>query len=194
MSSSRAPLGESPSDAELVASVLAGDHDRYAALVARYQAMLFRSAFALVQESDAAADLVQDGLVKAYTSLRSCADPARFSPWVFRIVRNRCQDYLKDRRRQTVPLSDDLPLVADAYDPQRDLEQTELRGVLDTALALLPAPQREAFLLKHVEEYSYEQMAEMLGTSISALKMRVLRAREALQEALRKSAVSAGGV
>ncbi|HST62609.1 MAG TPA: sigma-70 family RNA polymerase sigma factor, partial [Longimicrobium sp.] len=70
-------------------------------------------------------------------------------------------------------------------DPLRSLERTELGRVVDEALARLPEAQREAFLLKHVEGRSYEEMADLLDAGISALKMRVMRAREALQDLLR---------
>lgn len=168
-------------DAELVARVLAGEQDLYAALVGRYQEMLYRHALGMVSQADAAADLVQDSFVKAYTSLRHCDDPARFGAWIFRILRNRCLDYLKDRRRQTVPLDQEAVIAPSRENPETDLDRAELRRAVSSALDTLPEAQREAFLLKHVDGRSYEEMAELLGASISALKMRVMRAREALQ-------------
>jgi len=177
-----APLrGSELTDAELVARVLAGDQEYYAPLVERYQATLYRHAVGMVGSADAAADLVQDSFVKGYTSLAHCHDPARFGAWVFRILRNRCLDYLKDRRRQTVPIQESTAYAPDRDDPEAHLEQSELRDSISGALSALPEPQREAFLLKHVDGHSYEEMAEMLGASVSALKMRVMRAREALQ-------------
>jgi RNA polymerase sigma-70 factor (ECF subfamily) len=68
------------------------------------------------------------------------------------------------------------------------LEREELRSRLLAAIATLPVAQREAFLLKHVDDLPYEEMAEILGVSVSALKMRVKRAREALQATLTGSA------
>ena len=171
-------------DAELVARVLAGEQELYARLVERYQAALYRHALGMVREPDAAADLVQDSLVRAYTRLAGCHDPARYAAWVFRILRNRCLDHLKDRRRQTVSLEEGTAFAPDRDDPGERLEQAETRRAVAAALAALPAAQREAFLLKHVEGRSYEEMAELLDASVSALKMRVMRAREALQALL----------
>ncbi|HYW13531.1 MAG TPA: sigma-70 family RNA polymerase sigma factor, partial [Longimicrobium sp.] len=132
-----------------------------------------------------AADLVQDSLVKAYTRLATC-DPDRFAAWLFRILRNRCKDYLKSRRRRDVPLTDDGPHAAPASDdPVLTLERAELGQVVSEALSRIPESQREAFLLKHVEGRSYEEMADLLDAGISALKMRVMRAREALQDLLK---------
>lgn len=173
------------SDAELVRRVLGGHTPTYEVLVRRYQESLYRHAVGMVGDSDAAADLVQDSLVKAYTRLGTC-DPDRFAAWLFRILRNRCKDWLKSRRRRDVPLVDDGHAAPASDDPGRTLERTELGQVVTAALARLPEAQREAFLLKHVDGRSYEEMAEMLDTGVSALKMRVMRAREALQEMLRE--------
>lgn len=164
--------------------VLAGEREAYAELVRRYQDTLFRHALGMVGDRDAAADLVQDSLVKAFTRLHTC-EPDRFGAWVFRIVRNRCKDWLKNRRQHTAPLEDDGHPAPDADDPARTLERSELGRVVDAALLRIPVAQREAFLLKHVDGLSYEEMAERLDTGVSALKMRVMRAREALQEILR---------
>ena len=172
------------SDAELIQRILNGEGERYAILVERYQDALFRHAVGMVGDSDAAADLVQDSLVKAYTRLHTCNDPARFPAWVFRILRNRCRDWLKNRRQQTVELREDTA-ASDHENPGTELERSELGRVVESALARLPEAQREAFLLKHVEGLSYEEMAERLDTGVSALKMRVMRAREALQLLLR---------
>ncbi|HEX5724203.1 MAG TPA: sigma-70 family RNA polymerase sigma factor [Longimicrobiaceae bacterium] len=176
---------DGPSDAELIERILRGERERYAVLVARYQEALFRHALGMVGDPDAAADLVQDSFVKAYTRLATCQDPARFPAWLFRILRNRCKDWLKNRRQRNVPLHDDTAAAPARDDPGVELERTELGGVVAAALARLPGAQREAFLLKHVEGLSYEEMAERLETGVSALKMRVMRARETLQALLR---------
>lgn len=172
-------------DAELIGRILAGERELYAGLVVRYQDTLFRHAAAMVGDRDAAADLVQESFVKAFTRLHTC-EPDRFGAWVFRILRNRCKDWLKNRRQHTAALLPDDHAAPDGDDPVRTLERTELGRVVDAALQRLPAAQREAFLLKHVDGLSYEEMAERLETGVSALKMRVMRAREALQEILRE--------
>jgi RNA polymerase sigma-70 factor, ECF subfamily len=191
------PLGPSPedtSDAVLIRHVLAGDRDRYAELVRRYQAQLFRHAFGMVQDGDAAGDLVQDALVRGFTRLASCQNGDRFGSWIFRILRNRCHDHLRDLRQRTQPIDEHTTLAPERDDPEVALARAELRGALGGAIARLPDAQREAFLLKHVEGVSYQEMAEMLDVSISALKMRVMRARESLQEQLRGATASGDGL
>lgn len=184
MSLPPAAAGGGEADARAIAAVLGGDVDRFAELVQRHQQRLYRHAVGMVLSPDVAADLVQDTFVKAYTSLSRCSDPARFGAWTFRILQNRCRDHLKNRRQQTVPLHEEMAFAADGDQPQKAWERAELGGAVERALATLPDAQREAFLLKHMEGLAYEEMSELLGASVSALKMRVLRARELLQAAL----------
>jgi RNA polymerase sigma-70 factor (ECF subfamily) len=133
-------------------------------------------------EADTAADMVQDAFVKAYESLKTCRDPNRFRVWVGQILRNKCLDFLKSAGRRSVPLS--LSLPASSGNPEMEQERSALREQLKQALATLPTEQREAFLMKHGEDLSYEEMAELTGASVSAMKMRVHRARELLREQL----------
>jgi RNA polymerase sigma-70 factor (ECF subfamily) len=138
----------------------------------------------MVLDPDAAADLVQDTFVRSYTSLDRCRDRMHFSTWIFRILRNRCLDYLKERRRKDCSLDDHHDIPLESGGPDTDLENQALRDVLERALGDLPDAQREAFLLKHVHDLSYEEMADIVGASVSALRMRVMRAREMLQTIL----------
>jgi RNA polymerase sigma-70 factor, ECF subfamily len=179
-----------PSDADLIERVLAGERDLYAVIVGRYQDTLSRFALGMLRDPDAAADLVQDSLVKAYASLARCNDRQNFRAWIFRIVRNRCMDHLRAPARKQVGLEEGSPELLDRATPETEFERDQLRHVVEHALAALPDAQREAFLLKHVEDLSYEEMAEILGIGVSALKMRVMRAREALQHTLREAGIS----
>ena len=168
-----------PTDAMLVTRVLDGDQTAYELLVRRYQAALFRRARWMGLEPDTAADMVQDALIKAYESLASCRDPNRFLFWAGQILRNKCLDFLKSAARRGVELPFSLP--AAWGNPEVEQERSALRARLKQALAALPEEQREAFLMKHGEDLSYEEMAELTGASVSAMKMRVHRARELLQ-------------
>lgn len=175
---------EGPEDGDVVRTVLNGDRDAYRWLVRRYQEVLYRHAVRMVDHPDVASDLVQQAFVKGYDRLNECRHPERVGGWLFRITSNLCKDYLKNRRRDNVALEDVGPLATDRGDPDRDLERSRLGDELDDALSRLSEDQREAFLLKHLEGRSYEEMSDLLGASVSALKMRVLRARETLQDLL----------
>jgi len=171
-----------PTDAELVARCLDGDEEAYRALVLRYQDGLYRYALRMVGSPDAAEDMVQLTLIKAYRSLGRCREPDRFGSWVFRILSNRCKDYLKSRQGRETAIPEDWP--DPGGDPSEGAERADLLRRVQHALLELPPAQREAFVLKHVEGLSYEEIAERLDVSIGSLKMRVFRAREALRELL----------
>lgn len=181
---------QSLDDAAVIARVLDGQTDQFGQLVGRYQVALYRYAVSMVGDHDVAADMVQDSFIRAYTNLRTCRDRANFRIWLFRTLRNRCFDYLKDPRRRNVPLDDAVPVVDLAEGPADRVERARLRADLRRALDSLPEAQREAFLMHYVEGLPYETMADTLEASVSALKMRVMRAREALVAALQKREVT----
>ena len=179
-------------DAEVIACVLGGDKHQFEHLVRRYQQALYRHAVAIVLDHDVAADMVQDAFVRAYLNLRECRDHGRFRAWLFRTLRNRCLDHLKDASRRHIRLDDiEEPPIDDADGPARLAERTEMREGILRALAELPPALREAFVMHYVDGVPYETMAELLDASVSALKMRALRAREALSTALRETNVTA---
>jgi RNA polymerase sigma-70 factor, ECF subfamily len=174
------------SDADLIGRVLAGRVDDYGLLVHRHQDTLYRVAWSMVHDSDVAADLVQDVFVRAYVNLGSCRDTERFRVWILVMLRNRCLDYLKERRRADVSLQD-----LKGEPPGRSgspLSSLSERAEIDRALGTLPDSLREAFLLRHVEDLDYEEIADVLGTSVAGSKMRVSRARDLLRKALSQAA------
>lgn len=170
-------------DAELVRRALTGSDPAFGELVRRYQDLLYRHAVRMTGTPDDAADAVQSAFIKAHRSLRRCRDPERVGAWLFRIGANTCKDLLKSRRT-TVPVEDVHGLEAEAGNPEREVERHRVRSEIDRALAALAVEQREAFVMKHVEGWSYTEMSETLGVSVPALKMRVHRAREELQALL----------
>lgn len=173
------------SDAEVVRRVRQGEREAYRVLVERYQDTLFRYAVSMVREPEAAADLVQATFVNAYVKLSRLRDDASFGGWVYRMCGNGCRDHLKSHRQRSVSLDQSPPAaLTSATRTDEALERGELRRTLDDALASLNDEYRTAFILKHVEERSYEEMSHMLKASVPALKMRVHRAREALKLAL----------
>jgi RNA polymerase sigma-70 factor (ECF subfamily) len=177
-------------DAAVIDRVLRGDTQQFALLVARYQTGLYRHAVSMVLDHDVASDMVQETLVRAYTRLSTCRDHDRFRAWIFQMLRNRCLDHLKDVRRRNVSLDRALDIPDRAEEPVLQMERARLRGEIAKALEQLPDAQREAFLMHYVEELPYETMADLLGASVSALKMRVLRARDTLSTALRNKDVT----
>jgi RNA polymerase sigma-70 factor (ECF subfamily) len=162
--------------------------------VRRYQQVLYRHAVSLVLDHDVAADMVQDAFVRAFVNLRQCRDHSRFRAWIFQTLRNRCLDHLKDASRRNVRLDDVTePLLDGADGPAELVARSETRSRIRGALARLPPVLREAFVMHYVDGMPYEAMADLLDVSVSALKMRSLRAREALGAVLRDADVTGDG-
>lgn len=168
------------SDAELVHRVRAGDTPAFGELVARYRDRLGRYAVHMLGDREDAEEAVQDAFVRAYRSLARCDDGARFGPWLFGILVNRCRTAGRRsaRWRRTFvydPVSLERAAAPGAHD------QAEWSDTVRWALAHLAPSLREAFLLKHVEDLEYEEMARLTGYGVSALKMRVKRACDQLR-------------
>jgi len=171
---------QNDSDAAVVARVLAGDTGAYAVIVARYRAHYGRYAVRMLGSREDAEEALQDAFVRAYRSLARCDDPERFAPWFFRILANRCRTAGTRRgRRERTFVNDDIALMGASED--HPAERAAWREELERALQQLDEDQREAFLLKHVEDLGYEDMAAITGVGVSALKMRVKRACERLR-------------
>jgi RNA polymerase sigma-70 factor, ECF subfamily len=171
------------SDAALVEVVRRGDSEAYAGLVARYRDRYARFALHMLGNREDAEEALQDAFVRAYRSLHRCGDPERFGSWLLAILANRCRTTGGRRaRREKRFVSAEDRHYAIAVDHPAD--NTAWREEIARALSRLDADQREAFLLKHVEEMEYEQMAEVTGAGVSALKMRVKRARERMRRLL----------
>ena len=174
-----------PSDATLVRRVLDGDSGAYAPLVSRYRARYARFAVRMLGTEEDAEEALQDSFVRAYRALGRCEDPERFGAWLYRILVNRCRTHGGRRgRRERTFVSD--PIAMESASEEHPAELDAWREEIEYALDRLDVRQREAFLLKHVEELSYEEMAELTGIGISALKMRVKRACDRMRELLRE--------
>lgn len=171
-------------DAQVVRDVLSGERDAYRLLVRRYGGVLYNHAVRMVGDQDDAADLVQRAFVSGYQKLSSCREPDRVGAWLFRILSNLSKDHVRSQRRRDISLDKVPELPEPGGDPLESAHRGEVRNRLQLAMGRLTPEQREAFLLKHVEGRSYEEMAAFLDVSRASLKMRVHRAREALRELL----------
>ena len=175
-------------DAAAVRRVLAGDADAFAILVDRYYDRYARYAVHMLGNREDAEEALQDAFLRAYRSLDRYEERERFAAWLFRILVNQCRTLASRQRRREVPLPDwgECRPAGSGGQPAEDhpAERDALREEIERALALLPAQQREAFLLKYTEELGYAEMAALTGARVSALKMRVKRACDALRALL----------
>lgn len=167
-------------DAALVRLTLAGDQAAFATLVDRHARPCLRFATRMLGSVEDAEDATQEAFFRAHRALAQYDAGMSFRTWVMSILVNRCRTMLLHRRRRTSRLVLDADAVARASQ-DGTAAASDLRDAIDRALARLDPGQREAFLLKHIEQLNYDEMAAITGLGISALKMRVQRARDRLQ-------------
>lgn len=177
-------MSDERSDGQVVAAVLEGESDDFRVLVDRYEDTLYGHLCRMAGDETLAAELLQKTFIRSYRRLDQCREPERVGGWMFRIASNLYKDHMKSRARDDVALEDAPPLQSEGENPESAAERGEVRVQLEEALQTLTPEKREAFLLKHLEEYTYAEISERLGVSASAAKMRVHRAREELQEIL----------
>lgn len=159
-----------------------GEEQAFIEIVEFYYPRCLRFARNMLGNEQDAEEAVQDAFVRVHDSFPRFREDARFDPWLFRILANRCRTLMaRSRRHRSMVEYGEVPLsaVTPADDFGADWAE-EVKMILDT----LPAEQREAFLLRHVEDLSYEDIAAVTGVGLSALRMRVKRACDALRARL----------
>jgi RNA polymerase sigma-70 factor (ECF subfamily) len=161
----------------------AGDRQAFAQLVDVMYPRALRFALHMVGNREDAEESVQDTFVRVYHNLGRFRDDARFEPWLFRILANRCRSLIVKRKRHHVLIQygevpDRAQVTNNAVDDRNWTEE------IYRILATLPSEQREAFLLRHVEDMAYEDIAAVTGVGLSALRMRVKRACDVLRARL----------
>lgn len=169
------------SDAALVASVLGGNTDAFRALVDRYYAACARYASRMLGQWQDAEDALQETFIRVHRGLGAYDERQAFRAWLYRILVNECRGLARRRARRDRWLVHADAEPGSAPSGERD---ADLRDALQRALDGVEPLLREAFLLKYGEGLAYEEMAAMTGASVSALKMRVKRARDAMRPAL----------
>jgi RNA polymerase sigma-70 factor, ECF subfamily len=173
----------SMTDALLVRRVLDGDAQAFTTLVDRHLQPCLRFATRMLGSRHDAEDATQDALLRAYRALGTYDPAASFRTWLFAILVNRCRTALLQRSRYVRRVVTDENAMQGAITGD-GAAASELRIEIERALAQLEPEQREAFLLKHVEQLGYDEMSAAVGVGVSALKMRVKRACERLQDLL----------
>lgn len=170
------------SDADLVRAALAGDSRAFERLVLRHRERLFGLAMHLSGDADLSADLTQEALVAAYTTLDRLRDPSIFGGWVSGILRNKWRNF--GRSRVSAPLSLDQLIEAGYEPPQVDAE-SQADGAVDPAELMacaesLPEKYRAPLLLRYCGDQSYKEIAETLGLKETTVTMRLTYARRLL--------------
>ena len=183
-------------DAALMLRVKQGDTSAFTSLVEKYKQPVMNLAFRTFRDATEAEDLAQNVFVQVYKSAHRYRSSAKFSTWLFTIARNLCLNEIRRRSRHPAESLDapspdaGNPAPVQFEDkttggPPESLLRGELEEKIGEALAALPENQRTAILLCRQEELSYEEIAEVLGCSLSATKSLIHRGRETLKQKLK---------
>lgn len=187
---------EQDPDAALMLRVKQGDCRAFALLVDKYKQPVMNLAWRMLRDATEAEDLAQNVFLQVHKSAARYEVSSKFATWLFTIARNLCLNELRRRARHPAesldaphPEQPDQPWqqVEDkkGFSPPECLLHGELVGKIEEALAELPENQRTAILLCRQEELSYEQIARVLGCSLSATKSLIHRGRETLKQKLK---------
>jgi RNA polymerase sigma-70 factor (ECF subfamily) len=175
-------------DEELVELVRSKDQELYRELVKRYQNKLLRYANCLLRNEEAAADVVQEALIKAFVNLQSFNTRKKFSSWLYRIVHNEAINYLKKSKKIT-PFGGREWLadkVVGDTDLENDFLKTQEKEAVGRALEKLPLGYKEPLVLFYFEEKSYEEVSDILRLPIGTVGTRISRGKKMLREVLSK--------
>ena len=183
-------------DAALMLRVKQGDGGAFAELVEKYKQPVINVTARMLRDPTEAEDLAQNVFIQVYKSAHRYRVAAKFSTWLFTIARNLCLNEIRRRARHpadsmdaTHPDQEDQPLHQfedkRTFSPPETLLQGELEAKIEAALAELPENQRTAIVLCRQDELSYEDIAEVLGCSLSATKSLIHRGRETLKQKLK---------
>jgi len=176
-------------DAHLVRASQRGDQEAFALLVRRYQRRIFNLSLGMLKDYDDASESTQEAFVAAWQELPGLRDKARFSTWLYRIAYHCCLRQLERRKReralQTVMQAEQILEGINKEKQVEDaLELRERQAIVREQMKQLPARYRMVLMLRHLQEMSYEEIAEVLTMPVGTVKTHIFRARNLLKERL----------
>ncbi|MEZ4863180.1 MAG: sigma-70 family RNA polymerase sigma factor [Caldilineaceae bacterium] len=175
----------------IIQRAIEGDLSAFNQLVLKYQDTAYGVAYRMLHDPDAAADVVQDSLIKAFRALGGFQG-GNFRSWLMRIVTNTCYDVLRTRQRRATDSLEDMEIEHDhvsylvdrSEDPEAYAERMELNQAIEAGIMTLPFDQRMALVLCDIHGYAYEEIAEITEMPMGTVKSRISRARTKLRDYL----------
>jgi RNA polymerase sigma-70 factor (ECF subfamily) len=172
---------EKNSDEALIKEVLLNNADAYGELYCRYQKKVYQKCLSLIKDPDDAFDLAEEALIKALNSLRSFRGDSAFSTWLYIITHRRCLEALRKKSKQNfIPLNGHEEYFHDLTEESGD--KPEIEKIMLTLIEKLPESEKQLLLLKYSQGVSVESLQIMFHLSASAVKMRLKRSRERLNQ------------
>ena len=170
---------------ELVIDFQKGDDLAYATLYNRYKKQVYAFCFKMVMDEDNVKDIVQEVFLKMYEHRLQLAHPEHFRSWLFMIARNQCMTFYRDRRKNTT-IDEDLNnelLQTDSL--IRSIERSNEVEIVRAYINDLKPEYREVVVLREYQGLSYDEISEVIGSTVSAVKAKLFKARKELVEKLR---------
>lgn len=172
------------SDEQLIEETLRGKTESFDELIQRYSRGILALTTRMVQNRTEGEDLAQESFFKAYKYLRSYNNNYKFSTWLYRIATNTCLDYQKKKKPVLFDQEVDELQLARAPGPEGEVENKELRNILQREIGNLPEEIKAVIVLSHIHGHSYQEIAEILNINISKVKNRLFKGRQILKEKL----------
>jgi RNA polymerase sigma-70 factor (family 1) len=173
------------SDRELLEELKAGNELAFANLYNRYKQPLYAYTLKMVKDTDCAKDIVHDVFIKVYENQHKIASPDSFKSWIFTITRNQCFTYLKKSKNFS-----DLEEIQNNAGPDEVsavIQNKERSDIIKGAMEKLKSEEKEAVILREYLDYSYQEIADIMNTTVSAIKAKLFKARKQLHEILKPS-------
>lgn len=184
-------------DRKLAALAARGREPAFRELLQRYERPVFSLVFRMVRDRTLAEDLAQEAFVRAFNAIGSYNPSYKFSNWILKIANNHTIDHLRKRRLDTVSIDGSpnassaeeagrtrMVLASEDENPHEYVENRELGGQIEQAIGSLREEYRTAILLRHVEGYAYDEIAEIMEVPLGTVKTYIHRARGELKERL----------
>lgn len=185
------------SDPEVVAQARKGSEAAYRELLTRYERPVFSLVFRMVRDRETAEDLAQETFIKVLNNLDRYSPEFKFSSWLFKIANNLTIDHLRRRRVDTISIegapdavtaesarATSIAVVSPGESPLEELESKELGSAIERAIGKLRPEYRACIMLRHVDDKSYEEIAEIVKLPLGTVKTYIHRARHELRTAL----------
>jgi RNA polymerase sigma-70 factor (ECF subfamily) len=175
-------------DGELLAKAIAGREDGFEEIVRRYQRPITSYIYRMIGNYDAALDVTQEVFIKVYNSMARYSPEYKFSTWLYKISHNAAIDYLRRNSNHLQSLETEnadgtyqLQFESKRPSPETERERSEWREEIAAAVKCLPNGYRELIVLRHTQDLSYDEIAEITNLPLGTVKNRLFRAREMMR-------------
>ena len=168
-------------DFSLIKQFIDGDESVFSELLKRHKEKVRNIIYLTLSNSDGVDDIAQEVFITVYRHLKSFRFESQFTTWLYRITINKCKDHLRKKNIRSIflPLKDEEPVFESIN------EDTDIKHIVRNAIATLPDKLRIPLVLKDLEGFSYQEIADTMECEIGTVKSRIFRAREALKKILK---------